>query len=928
MKKIILLLFINLFIGCDGIPKNVKKALNVSGDNKEELLKVISHYKKEGNIEKLNAAYFLISNMPYHGHYIGEDMKTYESAYRIMSDEKKSNRYKKFAELEDSINYSKLGWTYDIWSVKSDYLIQNIDEAYDVWKNRLWSDDYDISYFYKYILPYRIREEYPTNWRLSCKNEVDNLLNTIWSERGIRYEAEFAYHNNCLISIEAQASNQHVVMLDSEKKSELIFSIDIPIESEYIFRYYYTSGYGKSTALLQINNNIIDTLSFAPTESWSSFQKVSASTKIKLHKGINKIKLTQDINKVGIDYMELAPVEKYPPENKYNFLGKLYRIKNKANNNYITFDTIQLNYDQIYKMKVHPSQHKGQNVRLVYVDFGYWRIESVIDDIEKNPCLDVLYTSVNKGANINRWIYNKGAFQKWSILPVDETYYKIISKDTGLSLESMTDSMTGDEMLIQNIYNDNDKQKWHFEEVKEDFDSITYDIIPGSAIDAASRICDKNVDFQWINFKGLISPNIIDLLEKKTGNCREEAAYILSLSRLLGIPAAIDFVPSWGNRSQGHLWNIIINPNGNFLPFYLGSKPGDTTNAFHNYKKCKVYRYQFEANVEYINNLKEGEEMPGLFRRVDYIDVSDEYLDVCDITVDVPERFKQRKFAYICVFNNTEWVPVDYGKINNGKVSFTKMGKDIAYVTAVYLNGVLQPFGDPIIIKDNGEVQDLSIKSENTTLTLYRKYPFLGKDDFFNYRMIGGKFQGSNYEDFSQVTELYSFYEITEGCWYENDINNNANFKYLRYVGPNGSWCNINELEFYDKAGKKLTGEIIGTEGWEGATIDNVFDDDILTGFNAKTPDGNWVGLKLRSPSSVGKIRFIPRNDGNCIEIGNEYELMYWDKEWHSLGRKFAENNYLIYENVPQGKLYLLHNLTNGTEERIFTYEKNMQIWW
>ena len=104
MKKIILLLFINLFIGCDGIPKNVKKALNVSGDNKEELLKVISHYKKEGNIEKLNAAYFLISNMPYHGHYIGEDMKTYESAYRIMSDEKKSNRYKKFAELEDSIN--------------------------------------------------------------------------------------------------------------------------------------------------------------------------------------------------------------------------------------------------------------------------------------------------------------------------------------------------------------------------------------------------------------------------------------------------------------------------------------------------------------------------------------------------------------------------------------------------------------------------------------------------------------------------------------------------------------------------------------------------------------------------------------------------------------------------------------------------------
>jgi len=32
--------------------------------------------------------------------------------------------------------------------------------------------------------------------------------------------------------------------------------------------------------------------------------------------------------------------------------------------------------------------------------------------------------------------------------------------------------------------------------------------------------------------------------------------------------------------------------------------------------------------------------------------------------------------------------------------------------------------------------------------------------------------------------------------------------------------------------------------------------------------------------------------------------------------------------NVPSEALYLLHNKTKGTDERIFTYEKGEQVWW
>jgi len=50
-------------LSCNRIPREVEKALNVAGKNKVELYKVIEHYRKIGEKEKLKAVYFLIANM-------------------------------------------------------------------------------------------------------------------------------------------------------------------------------------------------------------------------------------------------------------------------------------------------------------------------------------------------------------------------------------------------------------------------------------------------------------------------------------------------------------------------------------------------------------------------------------------------------------------------------------------------------------------------------------------------------------------------------------------------------------------------------------------------------------------------------------------------------------------------------------------------
>jgi len=107
------------------------------------------------------------------------------------------------------------------------------------------------------------------------------------------------------------------------------------------------------------------------------------------------------------------------------------------------------------------------------------------------------------------------------------------------------------------------------------------------------------------------------------------------------------------------------------------------------------------------------------------------------------------------------------------------------------------------------------------------------------------------------------------------------------------------------------------------------FDGEPLTYFNEYDGNGAWVGLDLVKLQSIDSIRFLPRNDDNNIRIGDKYDLMYWDKgKWNSLGIQTAKENVLHYTDVPESALYLLHNYTRGTEERIFTYENGQQVWW
>ncbi|HEY8401850.1 MAG TPA: Ig-like domain-containing protein, partial [Cytophagaceae bacterium] len=74
-----------------------------------------------------------------------------------------------------------------------------------------------------------------------------------------------------------------------------------------------------------------------------------------------------------------------------------------------------------------------------------------------------------------------------------------------------------------------------------------------------------------------------------------------------------------------------------------------------------------------------------------------------------------------------------------------------------------------------------------------RFYPRSG----WSARMTGGKFQASNSADFSTgVVTLYTITSQPSGSWHEVVVNNSNAYRYVRYLSPDGGYCNVAEVQF------------------------------------------------------------------------------------------------------------------------------------
>lgn len=932
MKEISKCAFFIVLFMCAACDRNIEHVLQLAGDNRAELELVLNHFKDNPDPLKFRSAKFLIENMPYNYSNVGDAAEYSDSAFMVSSGYPIEQRDSVFSSAAYSNTSLSSMVAVDLKNIKADYLIQMINEACDVWHQVNWKDEYDESIFFDYVLPYRLINEPVSSWRPYVKENYPFLYtSTVSSNRGISIECEEGEYDGSELRDNEAASGKKMVLLSKPKDSLTLTIHSYGCSSKRLFFKYSTQAL-EAKANIYVNGSLVKTLLLEPTLYETIFRENRVGIDVNLKDGNNQLKVECVSQPFGLDFVRVASLENIDVKSLSDYSQKYCSIKNRQSGNYITIDKSDKAKEKQLVLKNGTSDNSHQ-LCLDYLGFPIWKIYVPYND-SKDLCMEVKNAELVAGSQVvqNDYIttYQKIKInhQKWVIIPLGNGYCKIMNKDSGLFLTSVRQN--NKEVLTVDYYKNSDSQQWMIEEhnKRNDCKSI-YKL--GSAISEAMKVYDVNTMFEWYENKSGLMPRGTTLLKGLSGNCREEGSFAVYLCRSLGIPSAIDFTPNWGNRSQGHTWNVIINPDGKSTPFFMGSVPGDTAHYSYSYSKAKVFRRRFSINKDMAETFAREDYVPSLFRTLNITDVTDEYYDnPVDVVRPVPKKYSDKKVAYICVFDNANWVPVYYGKIKNGKVKFNCMGPDIVYMAALYDNGRFTPFGNPFLVAGDGSVTDICVsKDKSVSMVLKRKFPFLGKFSDINYKMGGGLFQGSNDADFSNATNFYRFEGVTNGNWYDIPVKNANEYKYLRYLGPAGSHCNINELAFYDKEGKKLVGKIIGTDGEPKKTKETVFDGDILTGFHALGADGQWVGVQLDKPSNVGRIRFIARNDGNTIEKGDLYALCYWNNcQWNEVERKVATGDSLIIKNVPVGGLYILHDLTKGKEERLFTYEYGKQIWW
>ncbi len=433
-----------------------------------------------------------------------------------------------------------------------------------------------------------------------------------------------------------------------------------------------------------------------------------------------------------------------------------------------------------------------------------------------------------------------------------------------------------------------------------------------------------------------------DLKKLKAGKCAHKVFATVTAMRTLGIPVAIDFTPNWANSASGHLWCSLIMPNGKIYPFEAADEPhlakvGEAPHKANTIKKvAKIYRItQQKQSLSLAMQVKTETEIPLFFRDSYMKDVTSEYNDpLTNVTLSIVSDTKP-EYAYVCIFNNQNWIPVHWARVqSDGKALFTAMGREVTYVPMVYQHQKLIPAGNAFILQKNGQIKTLIPDSSHTqTVTLTRKYNLSQVVQKELTKAIGGVFQGANNADFSDAVNLYTIQTVPVANVQSVQIQHTKKFRYVRFLNPS-HLCRINELYLYGNlAGHKssiLKGKLIHSIRMETGKPQGIDDGDVLTGFTSQDEKGGWIGydLGVGNETQITQIDFSPPADGNGIKPKDEYELLYWDQGWQSLGIQIATQTHLTFQNVPRNALFLLHNRTGGTEERIFTYVNGQQVWW
>lgn len=390
--------------------------------------------------------------------------------------------------------------------------------------------------------------------------------------------------------------------------------------------------------------------------------------------------------------------------------------------------------------------------------------------------------------------------------------------------------------------------------------------------------------------------------------CQNSSLAKLFFYRAIGVPAALEYIPAWANSNGHHYWVTIIDPRLRDAKF----------EEIVERKAPKIYRRTYSYNEIPMPTKKEY--IPAIFKEPFYRDVTANYMNTSDVNIEIDNLLQiKNDYGYLAVFNDLILRPVCWGKIENKKICFKSMGRDIVYFPIYYQNNEIHNMDYPFILYANGTtrkiIPDLTQKQK---IYLKRKCPINSEKTVYGKKLIGGYFECSNDVSFKNATIVHHIVKNPNLMCTKVPICVHGKFRFWRF--RNDQSADIAEISFFAKK-QEIKGEVLTND----TLMYNLCDNNPLTYSSIR----NVIVFDMGQPVSVTEIRYLPRNDANGIYPNNEYELFYYSiKGWESLGVKVANDDYIVFDSVPLNSLLWLHNRTTGREERIFTYEDGQQRFW
>lgn len=423
-----------------------------------------------------------------------------------------------------------------------------------------------------------------------------------------------------------------------------------------------------------------------------------------------------------------------------------------------------------------------------------------------------------------------------------------------------------------------------------------------------------------------------------TGTCRDMTDYIMYVARAVGIPVARNFTVRCDRLNGGHDWGTVLGREKEYSIFFYPPSlvPLDRelmTSSF----KTKAFRERFSPDLKAYRYAKKNRDdtYPG-FAVPMYTDVTEKFtqafVDVLPFPLDsLYERVSARVALYLCSSSRMDWIPEQLSYPGRRTVDFHSLQAGEVLRIGRYRMGVLEMLSDPFTV--DAEMNRLHFfrpEPHTARAVLYSKFTVNGEELLFRNNMTGGVVEGSASPDFSHADTLYVISEAPHRKFSYGRIASRKPHRYVRYRGRPGSHSEIADLTLFDSDGAPLSGKIIlpadSLAGERKNQAAYVFDGLTTTSYHCEMPSGGWVGMDFGSPKTVATLRYTPRNRDNFVTPGDTYELYYMDRRWKSLGTLVAESDSVVFEGVPGNAILLLADKTAGQQERIFTYEKGVQV--